>query len=403
MSGIDQIRRNAAQRFEELGFPTTREEEWRFTNVAPIARTQFTPASAVRNRVLAEELIPYRGACNIVFVNGQYEPELSSGGTLGRSLRAANGRAQRHLAQYVSYDRHPFVALNTASFEDGAFVEIPDRAVIEEPIHLLFVTTGDERPVVSHPRSLIMIGAGSQATIVETYAGRGDRYFTNAVTEIVAADGAVVDHYRVQLEDDRSFHIGTTQAQLGRDVNFSTHGISAGSALSRNDVNAVLSEGSDATVNGLYLARDSQHVDNHTTIDHARPHGASHELYKGVLEGRSAAVFNGRIIVRPGAQKTDAKQTNRNLILSEDATINTKPELQIHADDVRCTHGATIGQLDRDAMFYLQSRGIEQKMARDLLTYAFAREILDRVKVDALRGRLEQVLWERFHARGSSS
>jgi Fe-S cluster assembly protein SufD len=240
------------------------------------------------------------------------------------------------------------------------------------------------------------VGANAHCTIIETYKGQG-AYFNNAVTEIVAGDGAVVDHYKVQLESPEAYHIATMQVALGRSANFSSHSISLGGALVRNDANAVLSEGTEATLNGLYLVNGTQHIDNHTVIDHAKPHGTSHELYKGVLDGTAHAVFNGRIIVRKDAQKTDSKQTNKNLVLSDDAVIDTKPELQILADDVRCTHGATIGQLDAESLFYLQSRGIGKREARDMLTYAFAQDILDRIKVPALKESLEKTLFEKFH------
>ena len=406
MTGIEPIRQDAARRFAELGFPTTRDEDWRFTNVSTIARTQFSAApsdlSAWGERQLEQRLAPYEGGLRLVFINGRYLPELSSPklprGIRATPLREANGAVEAHLARYAAYQDRAFVALNTANFEDGACIEIPKGTVVEDPIHLVFLATGGDVPVISHPRSLIVVGPGSQATVVESYLGHGTKYFTNAVTEIVAGERSVVDHYKLQEEDERSFHVATLQVQLDRDANFSTHSISLGGVLVRNDINAVLAEGTEATVNGLYLPSGSQHVDNHTMIDHARPHGTSHELYKGILGGASAAVFNGKIIVRPGAQKTDAKQTNKNLVLSEDATINTKPELQIHADDVRCTHGATIGQLDQEAIFYLQSRGIGKEQARDLLTYAFARDIIDRVKVEPLRARLEKIVLERLHA-----
>jgi Fe-S cluster assembly protein SufD len=406
MTRIEAIRQNAALRFAELGFPTTRDEEWRFTNVSSIAKTQFAAApSDVNAREVAqldESLSPSEGGLRLVFVNGRYSPELSAQklprGIRATPLREANGAVEAHLARYAAYQDRAFVALNTANFGDGACIEIPKRALVEEPIHLVFLATGGEVPVISHPRSLVVIGPDSQATVVESYLGRGAKYFTSAVTEIVAGDHSVVDHYKLQEEDGRSFHVATLQVQIGRDANFSTHSISLGGGLVRNDINAVLAEGTEATVNGLYLTSGSQHVDNHTAIDHARPHGTSHELYKGILGGTSAAVFSGKIIVRPGAQKTDAKQTNKNLVLSEDATINTKPEPQIHADDVRCTHGATIGQLDQEAIFYLQSRGIAQEQARDLLTYAFARDIIDRVKVGPLRARLKNIVLERLHA-----
>jgi Fe-S cluster assembly protein SufD len=396
MTGIEDIREQASRRFSELGFPTTRNEEWRFTNVAPIAKTQFAAAPQSR-----ELVIPANGAQRLVFVNGRYSRELSTqslpNGVEAISLKEANGAAARHLGRYASFQDNTFVAWNTGSFEDGAYIHIADGTVIEQPIELLYISTGSDQPVVSHPRSLIIVGRNSQATIIERYSGTGAEYLTNAVTEIVAADHAVIDHYKVQVEDERSFHIATTQAELGRDTNFTSHSITAGGGLVRNDINAVLSEGTEATVNGFYLASGSQHVDNHTTIDHAQPHGTSHELYKGILTGKAGAVFNGKIIVRPGAQKTDAKQTNKNLVLSEDATINTKPELQIHADDVRCTHGATIGQLDPDAIFYMQSRGIAQDQARDLLIYAFAREVTDRIRLAPLRTEVEKIIRERLH------
>jgi len=406
MTGIDQIRRDAARRFAELGYLTTRDEEWRFTNVSPIAKTHFSEAfsdlSAPERAQLDGRLSPSKGGLRLVFINGRYAPELSarklSRGIRATPLQEANGAVEAHLARYASYQDRAFVALNTANFGDGACIEIPKGTVVEEPIHLVFLATGGEAPVISHPRSLIVLGPASQATVVESYLGHGARYFTNAVTEIVAGGHSVLDHYKLQEEDERSFHVATLQVQIGRDASFSTHSISLGGGLVRNDINAVLAEGTEATVNGLYLVSGSQHVDNHTAIDHAMPHGTSHELYKGILGGTSAAVFSGKIIVRPGAQKTDARQTNKNLVLSEDATINTKPELQIHADDVRCTHGATIGQLDQDAIFYLRSRGIAREQARELLTYAFARDIIDRVKVEPLRARLERILVERLHA-----
>jgi Fe-S cluster assembly protein SufD len=398
MTGIEQIREQASQRFAELGFPTTRDEEWRFTNVAPIAKTKFAVPPGSQPELRPSE----SGALRLVFFNGRFSPALSTRalprGLEAISLREANGAASERIARYASFENNAFVAWNTSGFEDGAYVRIADGAIIHEPLELVYISTGSTHPVASHPRNLIVVGRDSQATLVERYQGEGAGYLTNAVTEIVTGDHAVVDHYKIQMEDERSFHIATTQAQLGRDTNFTSHSITAGGGLVRNDVNAVLSEGTEATVNGFYLASGAQHVDNHTTIDHALPHGTSHELYKGILTGKAGAVFNGKIIVRPGAQKTDAKQTNRNLLLSEDAVINTKPELQIHADDVRCTHGATIGQLDPDAIFYMQSRGIALEQARDLLIYAFAREVTDRIKLVSLRTEVEQIIRKRLHA-----
>jgi Fe-S cluster assembly protein SufD len=352
---IQELRKTAFQRFVQLGFPTTHDEEWRFTNVAPIARASW--AAHVTPADIPEGI-------------------------------------EAQLGKHASLDS-PFVALNTAFLNHVKLVKVPKNTVVEQPIEIIYEAAEDA--AAYHPRTLILVGAGSQVTIVETYRGSG-RYFTNAVTEVVAGDGAVVDHYKVQQESLEAFHVATMHATLGRSANYSTHSISLGAALARHDSNATLSEGTDAVINGLYIVNGSQHVDNHTTIDHAMPHATSHELYKGILDGRAQAVFNGKIIVRKDAQKTDSKQTNKNLVLSDEAVINTKPELQIWADDVRCTHGATIGQLDAEMLFYLRSRGIGAAEARSLLIYAFAQDIVDRIKVPPLRDSLEKFLFEKFHA-----
>jgi len=371
---IEQIREEARQRFRDLGFPTTHDEDWRFTSVAPISRTDFEPSGA-----------------------GSQPAAASQAASGARITKLSEANVEPYLARYARYDNNAFVALNTANFEDGIFIHIAKGAVIEEPIELVMQSSSNGHPTVSHPRILIVAEPDSQATIIETYNGHGGTYLTNPVTELVVGDHAVIDHYKLQKESDGAFHVSTLQVQLGRDANFRSHSLSFGGALVRNDVNAVLSEGCECTLNGLYLVAGGQHIDNHTSIDHAKPHAASHELYKGILEGHSTAVFNGKILVRKDAQKTDAKQTNKNLVLSEDAVINTKPELQILADDVRCTHGATIGQLDPEAMFYLQSRGIGLADARNLLIYAFARDIVDRIKVASLREQLEKLLLEKLH------
>jgi Fe-S cluster assembly protein SufD len=350
---IQALRAEAFAKFTQQGYPTTHNEEWRFTNVKPLTSVSWAS-----------------------------RPTLSS----------VPDQAKRHLAKYASLD-HPFVALNTAFLGDVKVIEVPRGKVVEAPIE---ITHEGIQGAATHPRTLIIVGAQAQCTIVETYKGAGT-YFTNAVTEIVLGEGAVVDHYKVQQESLTAFHIATLEASIGRSAAFSSHSISLGGALTRNDANATLSEGSDAILNGLYICNGTQHVDNHTSIDHAMPHATSHELYKGILDDKSYAVFNGKIIVRQDAQKTDSKQTNKNLVLSDDATINTKPELQIWADDVRCTHGATIGQLDSEMLFYLQSRGIGKKDARNLLIYAFAQDIVDRIKVQSLRDSLERILFEKFH------
>ncbi|MFN7993667.1 MAG: Fe-S cluster assembly protein SufD [Bryobacteraceae bacterium] len=400
-SFLERLREEARQRFSELGYPDTHNEDWRFTSVAPIARTKFV-AGAPADGWSQEQ----RGDGYVInFYNGHPLPESSKlprgveVTTLGKVLRTRPELLEPHLGRYASYQNDAFVALNTAEMQDGAFIQIAKGVVVDAPIYLNFVSMPGKAATVSHPRNLILTGPDSQATIIESYVGGGDHtYFTNPVTEIVAGDHAVIDHYKFQVESEQAFHVATMQVQVGRDTNFSSHSIAFGGGLVRNDVNAVLSEGSECTLNGLYLVHGDQHIDNHTAIDHAKPHAASHELYKGILDGKSSAVFNGKILVRKDAQKTDAKQTNKNLVLSENAVIDTKPELQIHADDVRCTHGATIGQLDPEGVFYLQSRGIGVADAKNLLIYAFARDMVDRVKVEALREQLEQILLEKLRA-----
>lgn len=283
-----------------------------------------------------------------------------------------------------------FVALNTANFEDGRFIQIPKNTIVDEPVWLDFNSVPDR---TTHPRNLIVIGEGSQIRIVERYTGAG-MYFTNAVTEIVVGENAIVEHIKLEEESLESFHVATIQVQQARNSIFKSHNISYGGRLVRNDTNAVLSTGCESTLNGLYLTNFKQHVDNHTALDHAEHHAMSHELYKGILDGASSAVFNGKIFVRKDAQKTDAKQTNKNLVLSENAIINTKPELQIRADDVRCTHGATIGQLDREGLFYMRARGINENDARNLLIYAFARDVIDRIDLPGIQTYLEKALFK---------
>ena len=400
------LRQSAALRFGEVGFPTRRNEEWRFTNVSPIAETPFTLASKTDSAMTAETLSGYTyegmGGTQLVFVNGHFQPDLSSQefpagvtvSTLSAAMEASPEMIEAQLGRWAKFTTQAFVALNTAALEDGAFVHLERNTVVKEPIHLLFLSTPNAGPTVSHPRTLIIAEANSQATIVESYSGTADTvYFTNAVTEITAAENVVIDHYKVQRESRKAFHVATMQLQLARSTNFSSHSVGLGGLLVRNDANAYLGgEGIECTLNGVYLGNDRQIIDNHTEIDHAMPHCNSHEIYKGILDGHSRGVFNGKIFVREDAQKTDAKQTNQTLLLSPTAQIDTKPQLEIFADDVKCTHGATIGQLSDEALFYLRARGISKDNARALLTYAFASYIVSRIKIDAIRAQLDQVL-----------
>jgi Fe-S cluster assembly protein SufD len=409
---LDTLRRDAFARFTALGFPTTRQEEWRFTNVAPIAdkslRLSLAP-SAVRKEQLAPHSLAHAGIDEIVVVNGRFVPALSSIGAfppgalvggLAEALQSGNAaRLAAHLGKYAGVEGQAFTSLNTAFLTDGALVEVPVNAVLERPIHVLFVSAPDpsEPRAVVHPRLLVLAGRNSQLRLVESYvhlegeqAGPARAWLTNAVSEIALEDGAVVDHYRIQRERRDGFHVSAAQVQLAHSSTFSSHAFTFGGGLVRQDVNVVLAgEGADCTLNGLYLADGTRLVDNHTFIDHARPHCTSHELFKGVLGDRARAVFNGKILVRPDAQKTDAKQTNKTLLLSDDAQINTKPQLEIYANDVKCTHGATVGQLSEDALFYLQARGIGRDAARQMLIRAFAGDITGRVRIDAVREALD--------------
>jgi Fe-S cluster assembly protein SufD len=374
----------------------------------------------VSPEALTPHLVP--GSHRLVFVDGFFVAELSDvgelppgvyAGSLAAALAAEPQRLEPHLGRHVrvgetviegkQVDENPFAALNTTFFADGAFVHVPRGTVVETPFHLLFLSTAaaDGDPRLSYPRNLLLAGEASQMTVVETYAAAGDAeadvYFNCAVTEAVVEQAAVVDHCKVQHESRQAFHVATQQVYQGRDSSFSSHSVSTGGAITRNDVNAYLGgEGVHSTLNGLYLADGGQLVDNHMRVDHAMPHGDSHELYKGVLDGQARSVFNGLIHVHKDAQKTDAKQTNRNLLLSRGALASSNPQLEIYADDVRCTHGSTVGQLDREAVFYLRSRGIGEEAAKSLLTYAFAADVVARIKVEPVRQDLEELLFRRL-------
>jgi Fe-S cluster assembly protein SufD len=406
---LQDLRARAATSFASLGFPTVRDEEWRFTNVAPIASAEFKPADIDAVYATEEDLAGYlysEAAHRIVIVNGRFSAELSRAMDLPAGVRVGSLAAaiteqaevvQRYFGQLADFTTRGFPALNTAMAVDGAYLYIPDGVVLEHPIHLLFLTTTSQSatPIMANTRALIVAGENSQARIVETYVGpRGAVYFTNAITEVFAGENAVIDHYKVQEESLEAFHVASMHVHASKSSTFSSHSFSLGGKLVRNDALAHLDgEGAECTLNGLYVADGERLIDNHTTIDHAKAHCPSHEIYKGILGGKARAVFNGKIVVRQDAQKTDAKQTNRALLLSDEASINTKPQLEIFADDVKCTHGAAIGQLDEDAIFYLRARGLTYFEARDMLIHAFAGDILDRVKIQPLRQALEAELY----------
>lgn len=405
-AAVASLRQRAAARFAELGLPTTRDEEWRFTNLAPVTSTPYRPARGGVPAGAEAWLAPYRlpGAIELVFAGGRLVPELSRGdelpagleiGGLGALLASGADGLLAELGRVTDRDQHAFANLNTALFTDGAFVRTAPGTVVERPIHLLFLGHAEEgEPTAAFPRVLLLAGERSELRLVERYVGRdGERYLTCPVTELIAAPGAVVDHYKVQREGDAAHHLAVFTVETGRGANVTSHSISLGGALVRHDVRGLLAgEGSETTLNGLYMVRGRQLVDTHMRIDHAQPRCDSHELYKGILNESARAVFNGRIHVHPHAQKTDAKQTNRNLLLSKEALVHTNPQLEIFADDVKCTHGSTVGQLDEEAIFYLRSRGIGEVAARSLLTYAFASDIVERIRIEPVRQELRDFL-----------
>jgi len=405
--GLAEKRREAIDRFATLGFPTRRDEEWKYTSVDKIATGDFTlakryDAHGITDADLNRWCFDVGDAHRIVFVNGLFSPELSDVGklpggagvdSLAASL-ASDETIAAHLARHAAFDQRGFVALNTAFLTDGAFVHLAKGAALRKPVHLVYVATAGDRPVVCHPRNLFVAEEDSEGAIVETHVGPdGKVVFTNEVTEVVLGPNARLQHYKLNRTGDRALHVSMLQTYQERTSNFYSQNICLGGDLTRNDIDLYLDgEGIDSTIDGLYYISGTQHVDNHTRVDHAKPHCQSHELYKGILDGEATSCFSGKIFVHEKAQKTDAFQSNRNLLLSETALANTKPQLEIFADDVKCSHGATIGQLDRDALFYLRSRGIPERTAKSLLTYAFANDVIQRVKVEALREALDRHL-----------
>ena len=414
-------------RFEALGYPTTKNEDWHFTSVAPIAERAFrlaAPASqadtdrreSIRRKSDFANALGLKPADlerfgfgqtdwhRLVFINGVFDESLSSFeevgdairvGSLASAIESGAPLVERYLGKIASFDQHTFTALNTAFISDGAFIELARDAVVEQPIHLLFISGGDG---VSHPRNVIVAERHSRAAVIESYVSlRDGAYFTNAVTEIVVGEGAHIDHYKLQRESESAFHVGTVQIREERDSQLHSFSFAVGGSLARTNIYTSLNgNAATCTLNGLYLTDGTQHIDNQTSIEHIAPNCPSHEVYKGVLDGRSHGVFNGKVYVHPEAQKSDGKQSNNNLLLSPSARVDTKPQLEIFADDVKCTHGATVGRLDELAMFYLNSRGIGREAARTLLTYAFAADVLETIELEPLKQELEKMVLARF-------
>jgi Fe-S cluster assembly protein SufD len=397
------MREEAFARFCRTGFPTTHDEDWRFTNVAPIADTPFVlPTKAAEISPAELHLRELEGAAaRLVFVDGQFAEQLSSIGNLPDGVTVSGLKnslqadiVEAHLGRYLDVGRDPFSALNAAFVEDGAFLHIARGKVLEAPIHLLFISTSSDRPTMTHPRNLLLIEDQGQATVVEEYVSLGDgKMFSNSVTELVAGENAHVSHYMIEREHKRAFNVSTLRIQQGRSANVASHSVLIGGGLVRNNVHPVLAgEGGECLINGLFIGEGRQHLDNYMHVEHASPHCSSRQFYNGILDEKAHGVFHGRIVVHKAAQKTDAKQTNRNLLLSDDAQIDTKPQLEIYADDVKCTHGATIGQIEENALFYLQSRGIDEISARKLLLLAFASECVERMHEGVARAYAEGLI-----------
>ena len=404
------MRRAGMTSFSKIGFPTAKDEAWRYTNPASIVRTPFRLFQESEPGRIESGAIPGGEAPRLVFVNGWYAPGLSRGTfgpavafNLRQAMAAEEGAVQASLGRIAVPLRHSFTALNAAFLGDGAFVRIPRGAIVEEPIHLVFVTSPGAQPAASHPRNLILAEPESQAKIIETYIGAdadgssAGPTLTNAVTEIACGEGAILEHTKLQRECSAALHLHRIAAAQGRASRFDSHNLCFGGRLARTDIDVVFqAEGGECSLNGLFVTHGSQHVDNHTLIDHAKPHCVSRELYKGILSGRSRGVFHGKVIVRPDAQKTDAIQTNKNLLLSREALVNSTPALEILADDVKCKHGSTIGQLDANALFYLRARGIGEEDARAMLTYGFAADLASRIRVPWVREEVERLLGGRL-------
>ncbi len=399
----------AWERLERRGFPTLRDEAWRHTPLGDLLKTSFARPNGLEPPLARIRQLAFDGAFagqEIVFINGRFAAELStlhpaSGVVIRRLSDAmADGRVAGRLGVVDAPERRtPFADLNTALLGEGVFVEIEDGAEVRTPVHVIHVSTAPAgAPSATHPRTLVIARRGAQATLVETYGGPGGEvYLTNAVTEIVLEDGAGLDHLRLQRESERAFHVGTLAVRLERQSRYASHNVTIGAAISRLDLDCLLEgEGAEATLNGLFIGDGGQLLDSHLRVEHARPHGTSRQLYKGIMDGRSRGVFHGNVLVRPGAQKTDAQQTNKNLLLSREALVHSTPQLEIFADDVKCKHGSTTGQLDPLAIFYLRSRGLGEEAARALLTLAFASDIVGRLPVAAVRSALEAFLHQRL-------
>ena len=410
-SSIHQLRKDALSNFSKLEFPSIKDEEWKYTSIVPLLKYNFV--TSLKEKKISKDFIKsllFDGLEHslIVFINGRFSNEhsdllnLPNGvvvGSIAEEIKKNNEILLKHFGRYADHRDHIFTALSTAYTDDGAFIYVPAGKIVKEAIHIVFITDSPEEKILTQPRNLFVAEKNSQVTIIEHYVGNEDEiYFTNAVTEIVAEENAILDHIKLQEESKKSFHIARMEVDQERNSNFSSHLISTGADLTRNEFNAKFNdEGGECTLNGLYMIDGTRLFDAHTLMDHAKPHCNSHEHYKGILDEKSRGVFNGKVIVRQDAQKTNAFQENNNILLSDQALVNTKPQLEIFADDVKCSHGATIGQMDDDAKFYLKSRGIGEEASKGILLHAFASDVITSIKIDSIKNYIEKLITEKFN------
>lgn len=406
---LELVRSSAMDRFEQLGFPSVTEEDWKYTNLATLAKEDLVPVTSgsTETHDLKRFEYPETAEAHLVVVDGFLREDLSKKTGLGDVIAVDlfnavedaryNKIVRKYLARNAGYHNNGLTALNTAFIQSGLFLWIPKNVKLERPLQITFLA--DAENGASFPRLLIVAEENSSATVIESFvSSHSGKYFTNAIAEIVLKDGAQLEHYRVQRESNRAYHVSTTSAELGRASRYDTTSINLGGQLSRHDVSVVMDhEGAETAVDGLYMVAADQHSDTHSVIDHNVPHCTSRQLYKGILDGNGRAVFNGKVFVREGAQKTDAQQTNKNLLLSEKARVDTKPQLEIYADDVKCAHGAAVGQIDPEELFYLETRGIGPKLGRSLLTYGFAEEVIGKIKIDSIRSQLDELVLRQLH------
>jgi Fe-S cluster assembly protein SufD len=407
LAWLELVRNSAMDRFEQLGFPSVNEEDWKYTNLAAVAKEEFVPVTSSTTDAREIEGCTETAETHLVVVDGFLREDLSTktglGDVVAVDLFSAvedaryNKIIRKYFARNAGYHNNGLTALNTAFLQSGVFLWIPKNVKLERPLQITFLA--DAENGANFPRLLVVAEENSSATLIESFAStNGGKYFTNAIAEIVLKDGAQLEHYRVQRESKNAYHVSTTSAELGRASRYDTTSINLGARLSRHDVSVVMDhEGSETAVDGLYMVGSDQHTDTHSVIDHKEPHCTSHQLYKGILDGNGRAVFNGKVFVREGAQKTDAMQTNKNLLLSEKARVDTKPQLEIYADDVKCAHGAAVGQIDPEELFYLETRGIGPELGRSLLTYGFAEEVIGKIKIDSIRSQLDEFVLRQLH------